>query len=403
MASKDLVVGLLPVLGRSVEPGFNVFDVMHHGLHEKQLSNFFRWLLESDGTHGFGDRFVRIFLDEVNAESSGQAPLPTGDYWVRQEVNTSVAEAGADIADLVLESTTTVIVIENYIKSDGHGHNYHGYLSYAERNGRRGRVVLLCRDRDSSLQTHDWDRAAVLTYGTLLSRLYADLDADRIYQKKHPQAFSFIEQAHRKFVTRKGFMNDDDVLGFVIAMCETGEARRYQEKNRIAAAERLASDLADQARERFGEGRDLLQRAKTALRAHCAGPLAAQLNQTLGEGAVGPITTDTGGIYQWTVNFSVEPPVPGMGRVRLQLKFGPSAWYANEQDVEWARTVDPSSVDYSRLLLTRIAPNEIYQSAVALHEVLDGLDANDIRLHDEIITLVSGRYSQVADAAAAPL
>ena len=59
----DLVTGLLPVLGRSLEPGFNVFDVMHHGVHEKQMSNVFRWLLEPEGTHGFGDRFVRIFVD----------------------------------------------------------------------------------------------------------------------------------------------------------------------------------------------------------------------------------------------------------------------------------------------------------------------------------------------------
>ena len=25
---------------------FNVFDVMHHGTHEKQLSNVFAWLLD---------------------------------------------------------------------------------------------------------------------------------------------------------------------------------------------------------------------------------------------------------------------------------------------------------------------------------------------------------------------
>lgn len=34
--TQDLVSRLLPVLGRSLEAGFNVFDVMHHGLHEKQ-------------------------------------------------------------------------------------------------------------------------------------------------------------------------------------------------------------------------------------------------------------------------------------------------------------------------------------------------------------------------------
>ena len=37
----DLVTELLPILGRSLDVGFNVFDVMHHGTHEKQISNVF--------------------------------------------------------------------------------------------------------------------------------------------------------------------------------------------------------------------------------------------------------------------------------------------------------------------------------------------------------------------------
>ena len=45
--NQDLVTTLLPIVGRSLELGFNVFEVMHHGLHEKQLSNVFRWLLDA--------------------------------------------------------------------------------------------------------------------------------------------------------------------------------------------------------------------------------------------------------------------------------------------------------------------------------------------------------------------
>jgi hypothetical protein len=40
--SDDLVTDLLPVLGRPLDRGFNVLDVMHHGSHEKQISNVFR-------------------------------------------------------------------------------------------------------------------------------------------------------------------------------------------------------------------------------------------------------------------------------------------------------------------------------------------------------------------------
>jgi len=49
---EDLVTQLLPTLARSLDASFNVFDVMHHGTHEKQVSNVFRWLLDAEGTHG---------------------------------------------------------------------------------------------------------------------------------------------------------------------------------------------------------------------------------------------------------------------------------------------------------------------------------------------------------------
>ena len=177
--SDDLVTGLLPVLGRSLELGFNVFDVMHHGLHEKQISNVFRWLLDPEQTHNLGDRFLRIFIDELNRVSVGSEPLPHGSYVVRQEVNISVGGAGADIADLVLESEAAVIVVENYFTSDGHGHSYSGYLAFSVRDGKRGAVALLCRNEDVSLQTAGWEDAAVLTYGKLAERLLEHVGGDR--------------------------------------------------------------------------------------------------------------------------------------------------------------------------------------------------------------------------------
>ncbi len=126
---------------------------MHHGLHEKQISNVFRWLLEEDGTHGFGSGFTEIFIEQINAARAGSEPLPASGYVVRQEVNTATSAMGADIADLVLDGADSRIVVENYFTSDGHGHVFHGYRSYSERLGKRGEVVLLCRDRDASLQT----------------------------------------------------------------------------------------------------------------------------------------------------------------------------------------------------------------------------------------------------------
>lgn len=395
-----LVTRLLPVLGRSLDVGFNVFDVMHHGVHEKQISNVFRWLLESEGTHGLGDRFVRIFIDEVNRASAGHEPLPHDSYWVRQEANTAPPDVGADIADLVLESSAAVLVVENYLTSDGHGHSYDRYLTYGQRDGRRGVVVLLCRDEDSSLQTMGWESAAVLTYATLVERLHAGLADDHPYQRRNPEAHSFIDQMHRKFVKGRGRMEDSDVLGFVVAMCDSGEARRYQEQRQDVAAERFASDLAAQARHRFGEGRELLHRAKGLLRTFSAGPLKRQLTSTLGEGFVGQVSARFSGIYQWTINFHIaEDGGVDFGEPPLQLKFGPSAWFANERDPEWQRTVALDVVDYSRLFLTRAKNRELRQSAVTLHEVLDGLEPTDIRLHDEIVHMLG---ADQADQGARP-
>ena len=101
------------------------------------------------------------------------------------------------------------------------------------------------------------------------------------------------------------------------------------------AAKRFADDLAVQARERFGEGRDLLQRVKGRLSAFSEGPLRRQLNATRGEGFVRGVDARLAGIYQWTINIDVEEEPNDLGRSRLQLKFGPSAWFANERDPSW--------------------------------------------------------------------
>lgn len=390
VVSDDFVTGFLPVLGRSLELGFNIFDVMHHGLHEKQISNVFKWLLDPEQTHNLGDRFLRIFIDELNWVSLGSEPLPHGSYLVRQEVNIAVGGAGADIADLVLESEDAVVVIENYFTSDGHGHSYSGYLAFAVRDGKRGVVALLCRDEDVSLQTLGWEDAAVLTYGKLAERLLENVGGDKAYQRKNPDAYAFIEQFHRKFVRGRDRMSDQDVLNFVVAMCDTGEVRRYQEQPQEVAAERFADDLAVQARERFGEGRDLLQRVKGRLSAFSEGPLRRQLNATQGEGFVRGVDARLAGIYQWTVNIAVKEESNDLGQSRLQLKFGPSAWFANERDPSWTRTVDSSQADYSRLFLTWPGVKEVRQSTLSIHDVLDGLEPADPRLHDEIVELLSG-------------
>lgn len=73
----------------------------------------------------------------------------------------------------------------------------------------------------------------------------------------------------------------------------------------------------------------------------------------------------------------------------MQIKFGPSAWYAIEKDRNWVLTVDPEVADYSRLFITRARTREIRQSQVSLQEVLDGLAPDDLRLRDELVQILS--------------
>lgn len=389
----DLATALLPVLGRSAEARFNVFDVMHHGTHEKQISNVFRWLLDTGGTHRLEDRFLRIFIEEVNRRLAGE-PVPAAPYLIRQEVNTSDAGDPGDIADLVLSNDDAVIVVENYFTSDGHGHSYDRYARFTDRAGQRVAVVLLCAEQDSSLQTDGWENASVVTYGALLERLRDEVTRDRRYQREHPEANAFIEQIHRKFVKGRGRVEDDQVLEFVSAMCRTGAAVRYGEKNQDSAAERFANEVAEQARERFEEGRDVLQRVKERLRNFGSEVLREQLDATLGDGHgfVARVGANYQGTYQWTVNFYVRDGAAGVtdaGGPEVQLKFGPSAWAANANDSTWQHKVDPKIADYSHIFLTRPSTKEIRQSGVTLREVLTGLPRSDRRLHDEIVQFLT--------------
>lgn len=244
--SGELVTRLLPVRGRSLDQGFNVFDVMHHGMHEKQLSNVLRWLLERGGSHGLEGTFARIFIDEVNCGLIDQEPFDTSaNYRVRQEVDTSDRGAPGDIADIVLASDTAALVVENYYTSDGHGHSYSGYLRYGQQGGRRAAVVMLCSDEDRGLLTQGWESASVVTYQALVERLRVVIDRGRAYKREFPEPYSLIEQLHRKFGRGEAHMSDRDVLDFVVAMCDAGESGRYGHRNIDSVAERFATDLAD--------------------------------------------------------------------------------------------------------------------------------------------------------------
>ncbi|MBH0084187.1 PD-(D/E)XK nuclease family protein [Salinibacterium sp. SWN167] len=384
--SGDLLNLLLPVLGRSLDQRFNVFDVMHHGTHEKQLSNVFGWLLDAGGSHNLGDSFLGIFINEINAaRQKNEPPFPGQGYLVRQEMNTSRMDEAADIADIVIDNDAFRVVVENFHSSDGHGHDFGQYARYSVSEGRIGAVVLLCRDEDRSRLTDGWEKALVLTYSGLLAQLYQLVDADALYRRENPDVVSFVEQMHRKFSTEAGVVGDREVLKFLQVMTEAGEGVRFRKTPHEQAAEEFASDLATQARQRYLEARQLLQRIKNLLKSFADGPIRSQLQATVGDDVVRGVQTNFKGNYQWTVALELATiPSP----ITVQLKFGPSAWFANEQDPNWKHRVSPEHTDYSRVFVTRTDTQTVVESGVTLYEVLDVLDSNDHRLHGVILDLL---------------
>ncbi len=379
----DLLNRVLPTL---VVPWsseeFNVFDVMHHGTHEKQLSNVFAWLLDEEGSHRLDDRFLSCFLDEVNVGLSarGEAPVRPEAFVVEQEQNTRSTREGADIADIVLRGERTALVIENYHISDGHGHDYKAYYDHGKgpMDG-RSVVVMLCDIRDDSLLRDGWEHAVVITYSNLLYRLLDDIGTDPNYPSAHPEQFWFLSQMKQHFLKGKR-VNDDTSLEFIRVLCETGEARRYGTNG---AAASFADFLRSEAQQKFEESQALLNRLKKALQTYLDANLG-RLNDALGEGYFGGTYIRFQGIYQWDVSLLCD------GEVTVFVLFGPSAWADNELNKYKSWEVRIDEPDYSRLVIGYGPNKELRQSSVTMEDILNGLAPDDTRLLDEIVSAVRG-------------
>lgn len=389
--SDQLLQVLIPMLTDRPKRRFNVFEVMRHGTHEKQLSNVFAWLLDAEGTHGLGHVFQRIFLAEVNRRLRllGRDTMADDSYAVRQEVNTSLPGEGEDIADIVLDGAQTTIVVENYFTSDGHGHGYQTYLSFGARQTRNSVVVLLCEHEIRSALADGWEQAPVVLYSTLMEELLAYVRQHRGYRDEHIEQYHFIENMHRHFTNRMAVsMNRDGLVAFVDAICRGGEADVFGQTRSDLAARQLGDRLREEAIQRFGESRELLDRAKQTLGSYCKATLREQVNHAMGVEVLGDVYLRRSGIYLWGVSFKSLPAdkaIHGRDFV-IHLELGPSAWRAiNRGRWEAAGIADP---DYTRVVILDDGSDKAAQSEVSLTELIEGLATDDYRLRNEIVALL---------------
>lgn len=137
---------------------------------------------------------------------------------------------------------------------------------------------------------------------------------------------------------------------------------------------------------------ELLQRLKATLRNYSAEVLRAQVNDELGYDYITNVAARFQGSYEWTVNFFTT----GKSEAVLQLKFGPSAWYANADKHRdwphdtWEETIPAGQADDSHVFITRNG-KAIRQSVVTVRDVLEGPSRDDFRLRDEIVRFVRDR------------
>lgn len=383
----DFVTALLPALSRTLAEEFNLFRVMHHGTHEKQLSNVFAWLLRPEATHELGDAFQTILLNRINQAIPDHEKMPTTGYRVSQEINTTGEEeaspgVGMDIADLLLTRDDAAVAIENYETSDGHGHDYYRYLAYATGAGRRAVVVLLCIRREAHLQRDGWDQAVVVTYAELFTDLQAYVAQDKQWRREHPEQLFFIQQMFHHFVEGPATVNLNDQLSFIKAMCDTGESERYSAPRHEHQAEKFAEILAVYARRQFEESRKVLAEVKECLGRFARLTLEGQVNEQLELGMVEKTSVRYRGRWEWCVQLWRGDDQPA-----IYLVFGHTAVVT----VGRAPELVPSP-DYSRIFVTHEAagptpPEKIIQTEVSLAEVLDGLSPGDTRLRDAVLAV----------------
>ena len=382
----SFVTALLPTLSRSLEEEFNVFRVMHHGTHEKQVSNVFSWLLSPDTTHDLGDAVQRIFLDLVNRALPTDGQLPATGYTVSQEIDTAgVGEepSGADIADILLAQESAAVIVENYGTSDGHGHDYRRYLAYAEASDRAAAVVLLCHRREAHLQRDGWEQAVVVTYADVLEPLQAHIARNRSWARKHPEQHFFIQHMVQHFVEGPAAVNLDDQISFIKAMCDTRESARYGYRPHERAAQEFADLVAEHARRQFDDSRKTLGTVKTSLRAFAQSTLIKDVNDKLEESHLLRAEARFVGKWEWCVHLRRPDPYRG-----VFLVFGPTA--VEEMATMHTELIDP---DYSRVfvsyeLATSPEPARFIQTEVGLDDVINGLDRDDIRLQDAVLEMI---------------
>lgn len=139
--------------------GFNVFDLIEPD--ENKLSDILADLLNPKGSHGQGDLFLRLLLQQLDLGSSTKL---TGDATVQREAPTHGIEKYRRRMDVLVEAGM-LLAIENKVDSSEQQDQVKDYLEHlrycTRRSRRRGVLIYLTPDgrRPESLERAAFDEA----------------------------------------------------------------------------------------------------------------------------------------------------------------------------------------------------------------------------------------------------
>jgi len=167
---------------------FNLFDVLDVASYEIRHSNVIAWLLDGKGSHGLGSYFFEKFCDQCRVSGGKRIPVLTAsNYKVHREWST-----GNGRIDILIESDTWVIVIENKLYSSETGDQLKRYKKYIDDEYGKGRdiwFIYLTVEGKSPLREPDAQSWVSVSYDAVNT-----LIKDLIGKKLQPNVRSFLEQ-----------------------------------------------------------------------------------------------------------------------------------------------------------------------------------------------------------------
>lgn len=130
--------------------GTNIFEILDIEDHEKRLTCFLAWLLDTDGSHNAGSAFLDAFLDCFSIQASS----PNNVKYL--EVLSSTEHGQVEI-DIVIENTSQVIGVEiktTHTESQTKFEKEAAVLrEYAQENQQKSAEMLYLPHRDSEVES----------------------------------------------------------------------------------------------------------------------------------------------------------------------------------------------------------------------------------------------------------